>query len=73
MAPAATSEPVTLIDYDAEPKKKSSQRFSILHARHPLMQLREIAAKMSVEERGKILEEHFRQTPPPPRQTRPGV
>ena len=59
MAPAATSEPVTLIDYDAQAEEKIIASILYSHARHPLMQLREIAAKMSVEERGKILEEHF--------------
>ena len=36
----ATNEPVTLIDYDAERKKKSSRRFFTRHARQPLEQLR---------------------------------
>ena len=39
------SAPVTLIDYDAEPKKNIIASILYSHARHPLMQLREIAAK----------------------------
>ena len=59
MAPAASSEPVTLIDYDTAVEEKIIASILYSHARHPLMQLREVAAKMSVEERGKILEGHF--------------
>ena len=57
--PLEANEPVTLIDYDAQAEEKIIAAILYSHARHPLMQLREIAAKMSVEERGKILEEHF--------------
>ena len=59
MAPAATSEPVTLIDYDAKAEEKTIASILYSHGRHPLMQLRQIAAKITVEERGKVLEEHF--------------
>jgi thymidylate synthase ThyX len=59
MAPAATSEPVTLIDYDTKAEEKIIASILYSHGRHPLMQLRQIAAKISVEERGKVLEEHF--------------
>ena len=59
MAPAATSAPVTVIDYDAQAEEKIIASILYSHARHPLMQLREIAAKMNVEERGRILEEYF--------------
>ncbi len=59
LAPVATNEPVTLIDYDAQAEEKVTASILYSHARHSLMQLREIAAKMSVEERGKILEKHF--------------
>jgi thymidylate synthase ThyX len=59
VSPLDAKEPVTLIDYDAQAEEKIIASILYSHARHPLMQLREIAAKMSVEERGKILEEHF--------------
>ena len=59
MAPAATSEPVTLIDYDTKAEEKTIASILYSHGRHPLMQLRQIAAKITVEERGKVLEEHF--------------
>jgi thymidylate synthase ThyX len=59
VAPLDAKEPVTLIDYDAQAEEKIIASILYSHARHPLMQLREIAAKMSVEERGKILEGHF--------------
>jgi thymidylate synthase ThyX len=59
VAPLDVKEPVTLIDYDAQAEEKIIASILYSHARHPLMQLREIAAKMSVEERGKILEGHF--------------
>ena len=59
MAPAASQRTgdADRLRRTAEEKIIASILYS--HARHPLMQLREIAAKMSVEERGKILEEHF--------------
>jgi thymidylate synthase ThyX len=59
MASAATSEPVMLIDYDAAAEEKIIAAILYSHARHPLMQLRGIAARMSAQERGKILEGHF--------------
>jgi thymidylate synthase ThyX len=54
-----TKEPVTLIDYDTRAEEKVIAAILYSHARYPLAQLREIAAKMSGEERGKILAEHF--------------
>jgi len=54
-----TKEPVTLIDYDGAAEEKAIAGILYVHARHPLEQLRRIAAKMSTEERGKILAEHF--------------
>ena len=59
VSPLDAKEPVTLIDYDAQAEEKIIASILYSHARHPLMQLREIAAKMSVGERGKILEGHF--------------
>ena len=59
VSPLDAKEPVTLIDYDAQAEEKIIGSILFSHARHPLMQLREIAAKMSVEERAKILQEYF--------------
>jgi len=59
VSPLDAKEPVTLIDYDAQAEDKIIASILYSHARHPLMQLREIAGKMSVEERGKILAEYF--------------
>ena len=59
VAPRDAKEPVTLIDYDAQAEEKTIAAILYSHARHPLMQLREIAAKISGEERRKILAEHF--------------
>jgi len=59
VSPLDAKEPVTLIDYDAQAEEKIIASILYSHARHSLMQLREIAAKMSVGERGKILEGHF--------------
>ena len=59
VSPLDAKEPVTLIDYDAQAEEKIIGSILYSHSRHPLMQLREIAAKMSVEERAKILQEYF--------------
>jgi len=56
---AVTKEPVILTDCDSDAEQKVIAAILYSHARHPLMQLREIAAKMTGEERGKILSEHF--------------
>jgi len=57
--PLDTKEPVTLIDYDSAAEEKIIAGILYAHARHPLEQLRQIAAKMSAEERRQILAEHF--------------
>ena len=59
VAPHDAQEPVTLIDYDAQDEEKIIAAILYSHVSHPLTQLREIAAKMSAEERGRILGEHF--------------
>jgi thymidylate synthase ThyX len=59
VSPLEAKEPVALIDYDAQAEEKIIASMLYSHARHALMQLREIAAKMRVEERGKIFQEHF--------------
>ena len=59
VSPRDTKELVTLIDYDAQAEEKVIAAILYSHSRQPLMQLREIAAKMSDEDRRKILEEFF--------------
>ena len=58
-AAATTHEPVALIDYDARAEEKVIAAILYPSARHPLEQLRQIAAAMTAEERRKILAEHF--------------
>jgi thymidylate synthase ThyX len=57
--PIKSNEPVMLIDYDTLAEEKVIAAILYSHARHPLAQLREIAAAMSQEQRRKILEDHF--------------
>jgi thymidylate synthase ThyX len=54
-----TSDPVTLIDYDSEAEEKVIAAVLYPHARHPLAQLRKSVARMSRDQRGKILEDHL--------------
>jgi thymidylate synthase ThyX len=59
-APAAESgEPVALVDYDRNAEEKVIAALLYPHGRHPLQQLRQIAARMSAEDRRKILQEFF--------------
>jgi thymidylate synthase ThyX len=58
-APATSTEAVTLIDYDREAEEKIIAAILYSHTRHPLEQLRQLAANMSQEERRRILQEHF--------------
>jgi thymidylate synthase ThyX len=57
--PLDTKEPVTLIEYDGAAEEKIIAAMLYAHSRHPLEQLRQIAAKMSPEDRRKILAEYF--------------
>jgi thymidylate synthase ThyX len=59
--PASASEPVSLIDYDPSAEEKIIAAIFYPHTRHPLQQLRGIAARMDAEERRQILEQHFAQ------------
>jgi thymidylate synthase ThyX len=61
LVPAPSQAPVTLIDHDAQAEEKIIAGILYAHARHPLAQLREIAAAMSGEERRRILGENFAQ------------
>jgi thymidylate synthase ThyX len=57
--PTATEKPVALIDWDSDAEEKVIAAILYAHARHPLDQLRQIAAQMSADERRQILAEHF--------------
>jgi thymidylate synthase ThyX len=57
--PANSDEPVALIDYDRHAEEKIIAAMLFPHGRHSLQQLRQIATRMSAEERRKILEEYF--------------
>ena len=73
MAPAATSEPVTLIDYDARRRRKNHRVDSLLARASPAettaRDRRDDERRRARQDTRRIL----RQTPPPPRQTQPGV
>lgn len=58
-APSPAAEPVSLMDYDIDGEEKVIAAILYAHTRHPLAQLREIAAAMGAEERKRILAEHF--------------
>ena len=57
--PLDTKEPVTLIEYDGAAEEKIIAAMLYAHSRYPLEQLRQIAAKMSPENRRQILAEYF--------------
>jgi thymidylate synthase ThyX len=57
--PARSHEPVTLIDYDSQAEEKVIAAILYPHGRHPLTQLRAVAAGMSTEERRAIFQEQF--------------
>jgi thymidylate synthase ThyX len=59
MAPAGMIEPVTLTDYDNGAEEKVIAAILYAHARHPLEQIRRVAAAMSADERREILAETF--------------
>src|SRR5262249_57661647 len=58
-AKVSPSEPVTLIDYDADAEDKVLAAILYPHARYPLHQLRGIVAQIKKNDRRKIFEEHF--------------
>ena len=51
-------QPVTLVDYDEEAEEKVIAAILYPHCRHPLRQLREMARRLTSEQRGKILDEY---------------
>ncbi len=55
----ASNDAVALIDYDRNAEEKIIAALLYPHARQPLQQLRQIAARMNAEERRKSLTEHF--------------
>ncbi len=57
--PVNTTGPVTLIDYDEQAEEKIIAAILYPHARHPLEQLRQVAAGMTHVQRRQILQEHF--------------
>jgi thymidylate synthase ThyX len=59
MSPATTGEPVALIDYDGAAEEKIIAAILYANARHPLEQLRQIAAAMNADQRRQFLAEHF--------------
>jgi thymidylate synthase ThyX len=54
-----TAESVALVDYDADGDAKVIAAILYANMRHPLAQLRQIVAEMSVDQRRQILAEHF--------------
>jgi len=56
---ADTNDAVALIDYDRNAEEKIIAAMLYPHGRHPLQQLRQMAARMSAAERRKILAEFF--------------
>ena len=56
---AATNESVMLIDYDRNAEEKIVAAIFYPHVRHPLQELRQIVARMTADERRKILDEYL--------------
>ncbi len=54
-----SSDPVTLVDYDTEAEEKVIATILYPHSRHPLDQLRKSVARISQDQRRKILEEYL--------------
>ena len=56
---AATNESVMLIDYDRNAEEKIVAAIFYPHVRHPLQELRQIVARMTADERRKMLDEYL--------------
>ena len=56
---AATNESVMLIDYDRNAEEKIVAAIFYPHGRHPLQELRQIVARMTADDRRKILDEYL--------------
>ena len=59
-APAKSSGPVTLVDYDREAEEKIIAAILYPHSRHPLEELRKLVAKIPEDQRRKILGEYLK-------------
>ncbi len=59
--PVQSGDTVTLMDYDREAEEKVVAAILYPHSRHPLAQLRKMAANMPQKQRRKILEEYLKQ------------
>jgi thymidylate synthase ThyX len=57
--PAKRKAAVTLIDFDDQAEEKIIAAILYSHTRHPLEQLRQLAADMTQAQRKQILDEHF--------------
>lgn len=55
----ASSQPVTLVDYDRDAEEKLLAAIVYPHTRHPLPQLRRIVAELSPEQRERIFNEYL--------------
>ncbi|MEW6297422.1 MAG: FAD-dependent thymidylate synthase [Thermodesulfobacteriota bacterium] len=58
--PRESSQPVRLVDYDAEAETKIVAAILYPHTSHPLAQLRELAAGLTAEQRDNILDEYLK-------------
>ncbi|TAK05871.1 thymidylate synthase, partial [bacterium] len=59
--PVQPGDAVTLVDYDREAEEKVVAAILYPHSRHPLAQLRKMAAKMTQKQQRKILDEYLKQ------------
>ncbi len=57
--PQASSQPVTLVDYDVDAEEKILAAILYPHTRHPLPQLRRVVSALLEEQRQQILNEHL--------------
>lgn len=58
-APVATSQPVTLIDYDDTAEEKIVAAILYPHVQQPLAQLRELVRTFTTEQRRRVLDEYL--------------
>jgi thymidylate synthase ThyX len=58
--PVEPSQSVRLVDYDAAAEEKIVAAVLYPHSRHSLPQLRQVVARMTVDQRGQVLDEYLR-------------
>ena len=58
--PARTLEPVTLVDYDRDAEEKIVAAILYPHSRHPMVEMRKLAAKLKPDERKTILADYLK-------------